>query len=155
MVAVPASYVVNPYLNASFVLQIGGFPFGNFAECTGLAAEAAVEEYAEGGENRFAHKFPARQSYPNLVLKRGADITTHLWDWFETWHDTGQVDPKDGTILLMSTVEGVPLPVKGWSFSRGWPVKMAGPDLNALAPAVALESIEIVHRGIRSIRTGL
>ncbi len=155
MTAIPVSLLVNPFLNASFQLVIDGIPLGNFAECTGLSAEAGVEEYAEGGENRFAHKFPARQSYPNLVLKRGADVSTHLWEWFETWHETGQVAPRDGLILLISSVDGVPAPVKAWAFRGGWPVKMIGPDLNALSPGVALESIEIVHRGIRSVRTGL
>lgn len=155
MIPVPLSYAVNPFLNASFVLEIGGIPFGNFAECTGLAAETSIEEYAEGGENRFAHKFPGRQSYPNLVLSRGADVTTHLWEWHETWHETGQVDPRDGSIILVSAVDGVPVPVRAWAFRRGWPAKISGPDLNALAPAVALESIEIVHRGIRSVRIGI
>jgi len=155
VIPLPLSYVVDPFLNASFVLSIGGVPFGNFAECTGLAAEVPVEEYAEGGENRFAHKFPGRQSYPNLVLKRGADITTHLWEWFETWHDTGQVDPRDGTIILVSSLEGVPVPVRAWAFTRGWPVKMAGPDLNALSPAVAVETMELAHNGIRAIRVGI
>ena len=153
--ALPVPNVVNPYLNASFRLQIDGVPFGDFAECTGLGGEAGVEEYAEGGENRFAHKFPSRLSYPNLVLKRGADVSEHLWQWFERWHETGRVEPRDGLIQLMATVDGALEPVRGWAFKRGWPAKMAGPDLNAMSPGVALESVEIVHRGIRSLGTVL
>jgi len=149
----PVSSVVDPYLNSSFRLLIDGIPFGDFAECTGLAAEAGVEEYAEGGENRFAHRFPSRMSHPNLVLKRGADLTHQLlWAWFERWHETGRVEPKDGLVLLMTSVDSVLTPVKAWAFQRGWPVKMAGPDLNALSPGIALESVEIVHRGIRAVR---
>ena len=149
----PAVGTMNPYLNASFRLQIDELPFGDFAECQGLAGEAGVEEYAEGGENRFAHKFPSRVSFPNLVLKRGADVSLDLWSWFEEWVRTGQVRPRNGQVILMAPVGGEMVPVKGWAFVRGWPVKVTGPDLNAQAPGVALESVEIVHRGIRAVRT--
>jgi phage tail-like protein len=144
--------LVDPCLNSSFRLQVDGLPFADFAECTGLSAESPVEEYAEGGENRFSHKFPGRASYPNLVLTRGTGVGLDLWTWFEEWSRGGRIHPRDGQILLLSSVEGVLVPVRGWAFSRGWPAKAAGPDLNALAPGVALESVEIVHRGIAVIR---
>lgn len=145
-------YEYEPLINASFRLSIDGVSVGNFAECTGLAAEVAVEEYAEGGENRFVHRFPDRHTQTNLVLKRGADVSTDLWDWFEIWYKTGQVEPRDGLIELLSSVGPVLRPVRAWAFTRGWPSKMTGPDLNAGSPGVALESIEIVHRGIRSAK---
>ena len=141
-----------PYLNSSFRLQVDGLPFADFSECTGLSGEVAVEEYAEGGENGFIHKFPGRGSYPNLVLKRGSDVTLELWKWFEEWPRSGNVAPRDGQVLLLSTVDGVLSPVRGWSFARAWPVKVIGPDLNATSPAVAVESIELVHRGLSVIR---
>jgi phage tail-like protein len=141
-----------PYLNSSFRLQVDGLPFVDFAECSGLAAEASIEEYAEGGENVFTHKFPGRATYPNLVLKRGADVSLALWTWFEEWTLKGKVTPQDGQVLLLSSVDGELTPVRGWSFHRAWPVKILGPDLNAASPAVAIESIELVHRGISIIR---
>ena len=74
----------------------------SFSKCTGLAGEVSVEEYAEGGENRFSHRFPSRASYPNLVLTQGAGPTQELWDWFYEFHVTGLVAPRDGTVSLMS-----------------------------------------------------
>jgi phage tail-like protein len=50
--------------------------------------------------------------------------------------------------VLMSTVEGALAPVRVWSFTRGWPVKLTGPDLDAQSSAVAVEAVEIAHHGL-------
>lgn len=143
-----SSPVVLPFTSAHFVLDIDGLASVNFSKCTGLAGEVGVEEYAEGGENRFAHRFPSRASYPNLVLNQGAGPLQELWDWFFEFHTTGLVAPRDGTVVLMSTVEGDLKPVRVWAFTRGWPVKLTGPDLDAQSSAVAIEAVEIAHHGL-------
>jgi phage tail-like protein len=142
------SPAVLPFTTAQFVLAIDGLASVNFAKCTGLAGEVAVEEYQEGGENRFAHRFPSRASFPNLVLTQGAGPVQELWDWFAEFHVTGLVAPRDGTVVLMSSVEGAIAPVRVWGFTRGWPVKLAGPDLDAQSSAVAIDVIEIAHHGL-------
>jgi phage tail-like protein len=137
-----------PHLNAHFRLHIDDLVAVDFSECTGLAAEVTVEEYAEGGENRFTHRMPSRGAVPNLVLKRGTTADTGLWTWYAEYLRVGQVRPRNGQILLLAAVAGTLTPVRVWAFRRGWPVKMTGPDLNAAAPAVAVESIEIAHHGL-------
>ncbi len=137
-----------PFLTAHFVLAIDGLSSVSFTKCAGLAGEVAVEEYAEGGENRFSHRFPSRGSFPNLVLNQGAGPTRELWDWFGEYHLTGLVAPRDGTVSLMSVVDGDLSPVRVWAFTRGWPAKLTGPELDAQASAVAVESIEIAHHGL-------
>lgn len=140
--------LVRPYLNASFQLQIDGLRIVDFAECTGLASEVAVEEYLEGGENRSPHRFPGRSSSPNLVLKRGTTADPGLWNWYAEYVALGQVAPRDGQVLLISSVAGAPIPVRVWAFRRGFPVKVTGPDLNAGSAAIAFESVEIAHHGL-------
>lgn len=144
--ALPA--MAPPYLNAHFRLSIDGLTIADFSECTGLVSEIGTEEYVEGGENRFAHTFPTRRSSPNLVLKRGSTASAALWSWYGEWESLGQVTPRDGQVLLMTSVEDATVPVRVWAFRRGFPVKVAGPDLNAQSPAVAVESIEIAHHGL-------
>lgn len=143
-----ASPAVLPFTTAHFVLAIDGLASVNFAKCTGLAGEIGVEEYQEGGENRFAHRFPSRASFPNLVLTQGAGPVAELWDWFAEFGVTGLVVPRDGTVVLMSTVDGVLAPVRVWAFRRGWPAKLTGPDLDAQSSAVAIDAIEIAHHGL-------
>ncbi|MFG2825013.1 phage tail protein [Kitasatospora sp. NPDC048365] len=142
------SPLVTPFTTAHFVLSIDGLASVNFAKCTGLAGEVGVEEYQEGGENRFAHRFPTRASYPNLVLSQGAGPVRELWDWFAEFHVAGLVAPRDGSVMLMGSVEGVLAPVRVWAFTRGWPAKLTGPDLDAQSAAVAIDAIEIAHHGL-------
>jgi phage tail-like protein len=149
MTTVPlASPTAVPFITAHFVLAIDGLTSVNFSKCSGLAGELNVEEYQEGGENRFAHRFPTRASFPNLVLSQGAGPMQELWDWFYEFCVTGLVAPRDGTVVLMSSIEGEPAPVRVWSFVRGWPVKLTGPELDAQLSAVAVDSLEIAHHGL-------
>jgi phage tail-like protein len=137
-----------PYLNAHFRLLINGVLLADFSECSGLAGELGTEDYLEGGENRFAHRFPVRASFPNLVLKRGMTSSSALWAWFNEYAALGRITPRDGQVHLLASVGGDLQPVKVWTFRRGYPVKMTGPDLNAQSPAVAIESVEVVHHGL-------
>jgi phage tail-like protein len=143
-----ASPAASPYITAHFTLAIDGLESVSFSKCSGLAGELSVEEYQEGGENRFTHRFPTRASFPNLVLSQGAGPMQELWDWFYEFYVSGLVAPRDGTVQLMSSVEGAPAPVRVWSFVRGWPVKLTGPELDAQSSAVAIDSLEIAHHGL-------
>jgi len=149
-----ASPAVMPFTTVHFVLAIDGLASTSFSKCTGLAGEVSVEEYAEGGENRFAHRLPSRASFPNLVLSQGAGPTQELWDWWGEYLTGGLVAPRDGTVTLMSTSDGELKPVRVWGFSRGWPAKLSGPDLDAQSSSIAIESIEIAHHGLQLRKAG-
>lgn len=141
----------SPHLNASFRVQVDGLPPADFSSCTGLAGEVTVEEYAEGGENRAPHRFPTRASVPNLVLRRGTTADPSLWLWYAEYLSSGRVVPRNGQVLLLSTVAGALAPVRAWAFRRGWPVRMTGPDLDAMAAGVAMETVEIAHHGLHFV----
>lgn len=149
-----ASPVVLPFTTAHFVLAIDGLVSVSFSKCTGLASETSTEDYQEGGENRFTHRMPSRSSFPNLVLTQGAGPLRELWDWYAEYQINNVVVPRDGTITLASSIEGVMAPVRVWSFTRGWPVKITGPDLDAQASAVAIEAVEIAHHGLSLKKLG-
>jgi phage tail-like protein len=145
---VAAGQIERPHVSAYFRLSIVGLPIVDFSECTGLASEVGTEEYLEGGENRFAHRFPSRHSSPNLVLSRGIASSNALWDWYAESLVSGRVLPRDGQIELLSWIDGELAPARVWWFRRGFPVKISGPDLNAMSSAVAIESLEIAHHGL-------
>ena len=139
----------HPHLGAHFRLEIDGLGENDFSQCTGLGGEVGVEEYAEGGENRFTHRLPSRAGFGNLVLKQGAGPGLGLWDWWGEFLAQGVVRPRDGQVHLLAWRDGELQPVRAWAFTRGWPVKMSGPDLDAQSPAVAVETMEIAHHGLR------
>lgn len=126
---------------------------GGFSDCSGLEGTLQVEDYTEGGENRFVHKFPTRMTYSNIVLKRGISFSEDLWNWHFDYV-RGKGNRRDGIIFLQNELH---IPIKIWVFRRGLPLKWTGPTLNAAQSAVAIESMEIVHEGLElvSLGTGL
>lgn len=123
---------------------------GGFSDCSGLEGTLQVEEYPEGGENRFVHKFPTRMTYSNITLKRGIGFSEDLWNWHFDYVN-GKGKRRDGLIFLQNELH---IPVKVWIFRRGLPLKWSGPTLNASQNAVAIESLEIVHEGLELVSAG-
>ena len=135
----------DPYLDFRFLVELGELIVGGFSEVQGLEAELETEEYEEGGVNNFAHVLPGRWTYPNLTLERGMTRSTELWDWMnEARH--GAPERRSGRIVILNS-RG--LPVRGWEFIHGYPVRWEGPALNAEQGDVAIETLEIAHQGLQ------
>lgn len=118
-------------------------PIGEFRECTGLAVEREILEYAEGGNNDFVHKLPGRLKFPNLVLKRGITDQKELLKWF--W-DT-RSSPAMATVTVTLVDATGTKDARVWAFENAYPVKWAGPNLNAGSDSAATETLEIAHGG--------
>lgn len=132
---------------------------GAFAECSGLELEADVKEYLEGGFNDGVVRRVGRVKLVPLVFKRGmmvlakgqyADIT--FWDWL-TRMVTGTLPVWrcDGHIQVTTDRANTRI-VADWSFTRGLPLKVTGPSLNAKTGEVAIEELHIAHEGLRLVK---
>ena len=73
-----------------------------FQMVSGLTVEYDMEEYKEGGENRFTHKLPVRTKYSDLVLKRGMLTESEVIDWFFRALRDREFQPTDLNIVLMN-----------------------------------------------------
>ena len=135
----------DPYANFRFLVEIDSLVVAGFAEVTGIQAETETEEYREGGVNDHVHKFPRLTRYPNLVFKRGLTESAELWNWYGNVVD-GRVQRKNGAILL---VDRTGEPAWRWEFVQAYPVKWTGPDLRGDGNATAIETLELVHNGLR------
>ncbi|CAA0120006.1 Uncharacterised protein [BD1-7 clade bacterium] len=113
-----------------------------FQEVSGLGAEIGVEEFNEGGENRFSRKLPGRAKFGNLVLKRAMAADSRLVEWIESAVYGFEFEPVD---LLVSLLNENGDPLFTWSFTRAWPVKWQAADLNATESALAIETIELSY----------
>lgn len=128
---------------------------GAFQECSGLEVEMDVKEYLEGGSNDSVIRQVGRAKYTNLVLKRGmfygggGGVNRALWDWIQ-----GVVEGRrpvvryDGIVEVMSVGDDV---AATWSFERGLPARIRGPELNAKTGEVAIEELHIAHEGLRLV----
>lgn len=140
----------DPFLGCNFLVEVEGILAGGFSECSGLEAETEVETYREGGQNGYLHHFAGPTKYPPLVLKHGLTWIDGLWAWHQevianVGTGTGGIQRHNGTIYLLDRNR---IPVLWWNFKEALPVKWTGPSLRADAAQVAVESIELRHRGL-------
>lgn len=139
---------VDPYQSNNFVVEIEGLLVGGFSDCTGLQVEVESQEYREGGQNAFIHRFAGATRHPPLVLRHGVSPIDGLWGWHQDVV-SGNIHRRNGTIYLLNQSQ---VPVLWWTFREGLPLKWTGPELKADSAHVAFESIEIAHRGLARAR---
>ena len=127
---------------------------GGFQECTGLDIEMDVQELMEGGRNDGTVRLAGRGKYTNIVLKRGmlfpddGTINSDLWGWLQgILSGVRPVARYNGIIEVLSADRNDT--VATWSFDRGLPSKIAGPQLNSKTGEIAIEELTIAHEGLR------
>lgn len=135
----------DPHVAFNFFVEIEGLIVGGFSEVSGLQVETVVQDYQEGGQNEYVHKLPGPARYPsNLIFKRGLTDIETFWSWHQDVI-AGTIERKNGTIYLLDRMG---IPAMWWDFKEAYPVKWSGPDFKAETNAVAVETVELVHRGI-------
>lgn len=114
-----------------------------FQTVSGLSVEYDMEEYKEGGENRFVHKLPVRTKYADLVLKRGMLTDSEVIKWFLNAFRDRVFEPKEVSIILMNEKSE---PLRTWNVSHAIPRKWVVSDLNANENSVVIETMELSYR---------
>ncbi len=135
----------DPFVAFRFEVRIDDLPVAGFSNCTGLQLDTDVLDYAEGGLNTHILKFPGRTKQVNLVLKRGI-IDRKLWDWYYDLTQ-GTVTFHNGSIVVRDP--SGEQTVMEWQFTRAFPTKWVGPELNATQSSVAVETLELCHQGLK------
>ena len=116
-----------------------------FQSVSGLSTEIGIEEYAEGGENRFLHQLPLLPKYPNLVLKRGLVANSGLIQWCRDAMERFEFEPRDLVITLSGGVDST-APTMVWNVVGAYPVKWEVSEFNAEESKLAIETIELKYR---------
>ncbi|WP_224360836.1 phage tail protein [Hyalangium versicolor] len=146
--------------SASFGVSTGGDLLGDggFQECSGLEISMDVQQLEEGGRNDGVIQRVGRGKYSNIVLKRGffydssGQVNAELWRWLQgILSGVRPVLRYDGVIeVLDASGEGDDATVLAtWTFDRGLPSKLVGPQLNARSGEIAIEELHIAHEGLR------
>ncbi|WP_186757798.1 phage tail protein [Echinicola salinicaeni] len=135
-----------------FLVEFTGLDTGQgdheFQSVSGLSVDIDTEEIAEGGENRFKHKFPVKTKYPNLVLKRGVLMDSKLISWCRDAIEDFQFKPIDLTVKLLNEEHE---PLMTWNVVHAYPVKWNIEDFNAQESKMAIESIELSYNYFKTI----
>lgn len=126
----------------TFEVEIQGITIGRFAECTGLAVEYDVTQYAEGGNNEFVHHLRGAIRFPNVTLRRGITYEDQLLRWF---YETRKPERRPLVTIMLNDTLGQA--IRHFSLSAALPVRWTGPTAGAGSRNPATESLEIAHRG--------
>lgn len=102
-------------------------------------------EHREGGDNTTPRKLPGMTKHAAISLKWGLTDNTELYDWHRAAVE-GRIDRRDGSIIVLDNQGNERV---RWNFKKAWPSKWTGASLNAEGNDVAIETLEIVHEGIK------
>jgi phage tail-like protein len=143
--AEPSTNGASPYVlgELGFVVEIPGVEIGRFTECSGLAVEYEVLEYAEGGNNMYTHRLRGRAKYPALTLRRGVTSEDGLLKWFFEYQKGAQ-----RPTLTVTMVDPSGKSIRRFAFASAFPIKWTGPDGGFNNGSAATESLEIGHLGL-------
>lgn len=114
-----------------------------FQSASGLTVEYDIEEFREGGENRFVHKLPVRTKYTDLALKRGMLVGSETVEWFLAAFQERAFQPKTVTVTLLNDKSE---PLRTWNVVHAVPKKWSVSDFNANENSVAVETLELTYR---------
>ncbi|MBS2964012.1 phage tail protein [Actinocrinis puniceicyclus] len=129
-----------------FGVTVDGEQIALFTGCAGLDAEYEAFTWKEGGGDGPVVTLAGRLTYTNVKLTRPVDKdSAKVLRWFAA--QASKPKPHHVTITLY---DGNGAQIAAWALTDAWPVKYSGPTLTTLgepAEAVALESLELSHRG--------
>jgi len=134
----------DPLRGFRFLLEIDGVTSGGFTRVKGISREVKYESYREGGVNEYEHKLLSQVSHPVVILERGLALDD-LWKWALAAAD-GEVKRKTLRIRLRNEANDA---AWAWQIEHALPVKWSASDLDAQSSQVVMESIELVHHGLR------
>lgn len=135
----------DPYSVFNFVIEVNGTQVGGFSEVAGLSAETETEDFREGGINDYVHKLAKLSKYSNLTLKRGITDRQELWQWHQDVLN-GIIERRTVSVILQNQSAEEKW---RWVFYDAYPVKWSSSDLSATGNNVAVESVELVHHGMK------
>jgi len=134
----------DPYVGCNFWVLSTAFVIGGFREVSGLSGNVELKSYAEGGRNGYLHQLPGEVRWPNLVLSRGVIDSDALWSWYDDV-SRGKIHRKSIIVMMLDRAGQ---PAMFWRVKQAIPVKWTGPALDATSDQVAVESLELAHKGI-------
>ena len=149
--------MVYPLTKMNFLVSIPDLAgaMAAFSEVTGIEASVDVVEFRQGNAHSLAPvKIPGLVHHGNITLKMGYTIGNGFKQWVQDCvsETRGAMNRKTITIELLDIRDGSPNATyettKGnilWLLKDAWVTKYSGPDLNASASEVAMETVEIAY----------
>jgi phage tail-like protein len=137
------------YRKFKFRVEIDGIIQAGFNECSCGDSTTKLSEYREGTELPNNIKFSGQTKYGNITLKWGITDSLDLYNWHKQFVVSGTAGArKNISIILIDEAENEK---SRWNIVDAWPSKYDLADLNIKGNDVAIETLEIVHEGLKKV----
>lgn len=133
--------------------EVGGI--AAFSEVTGIEGSVDVIEFRQGNASSLAPvKIQGLVKHGNITLKMGYTRDQDFKNWVIQCvsEQRGETPRRNVTIEMIDIGPGAPQSIVEspsstltWVLSNAWVTKYSGPDLNASASEVAMETVEIAY----------
>lgn len=154
-----------PMTKMNFLVTVDGYSstMAAFNEVSGIEASVDVIEFRQGNAHSLAPlKIPGLVKHGNVTLKMGYTIGNSFKEWIQKCvsETRGAMPRVNVTIELLDIRGTTPTDetggapgqeyeeIKGdtvWTLKGAWVTKYSGPDLNATASEIAIESVELAY----------
>lgn len=136
-----------------FKVKLDHVDTGDWSSCAGLKVDFKSEQIRCGGEYGSTNWLPVEAGYGKLVLRRAIEPkgSKKVQEWLKksgfAWLSEAY-DPKaGGGTGVVTLYDADNEAVMRWTLRDLRPASWSGPDLDASGNKVALETLELVHRG--------
>ena len=111
-----------------------------FQQVQGLESSVEMEEYIEGGENRYKHYLPTRINYSDLTLVRGSLPNSEVTKWCLEAMEQFKFRPIN---LMISLLNKEHQPLISWYAHDAIPLRWKLSDLHAERSELHLETLTL------------
>jgi phage tail-like protein len=141
---------VDPYRNFRFRVEIDGIIQAGFNEVTMPDSTTDPVEYREGTDNPNMRKLTGLTKGGNITLKWGTTTNLEFFNWRQLVIDGNLSEARKKSMAVILKDE-MGKDAARWEFANVWPTKYKPADLSAKANDVAIESLELVHEGMKRV----
>jgi phage tail-like protein len=140
-------------LTMRFRVVVDEVDLGGWSSCTGLAVGFKNTPVGEGANYEYLTILPERVEYTPVTLRRAmskqdsAKVQQWLAKVVAQWY--GAASPADygARTARITLYDAHRDEVASWSLRNVYPAAWLGPDLDASANGVAVETLQLVHEG--------
>jgi phage tail-like protein len=122
-------------------------------QVSGLGQSLEMTDFWAGGASAASYMaLPGKTRWTNIVLQGAVVEKKVFFDWFSKVR-VGAIGSvrSNGSIVLK---HGADETIARWNFVGAYPVRYSGPSLDLHSTTVAIETIELTHKGIERVAVG-
>lgn len=140
----------DPLISSFFGVDFGKHLTGNFKSIDGLESKVEVNKLMQStkdGKSTVVHQVGNSNLGGEVTLKRAMTSNMEMWDWRKLVEEGKIPEARvNGTITIY---DNAGVAKAKWDLTACWPSSVTGPDLTTKSNEPAMETIIIVHEGLK------